>query len=205
MTKFSVLMATLLWAGLSTAASLPSEVISGTVGEVRIQGVLLSSTCHLRMETVTQSVNLGEVSAGVFKQAGDRTSKVPFQLQFSGCLIGASTAEPPPKRIQVLAAQAHGANTDQYLNGQHAVVMTLVGEPDANNSKLLKVSGDTAGIGVHFSDELGRTLNINEQNRAYVLAPGQNTLTFFADIESTQTAVRAGAFNAVVNVRLSYL
>ncbi|MBP6116522.1 MAG: type 1 fimbrial protein [Neisseriaceae bacterium] len=205
MRKLCCLISALLSVGFATAAPLPNEVISGTMGEIRIQGVLLGSTCQLSMNTATQSVDLGVISAKSMTKAGIRSEKVPFQLHFTGCLIGAYNQEPPKQRLQVLETLAQGVNTDRFLNGQSAVVMTLVGEPDERNLKLLKVSGEAVGVGVHFSDEAGRSFNMNEPNRAYVLAPGAQTLVFFADLESTQAAVRAGAFSAVVNVRLSYL
>lgn len=205
MRKLCCVFAGLLWAGLTSAASLPNDVIVGTMGEIRIQGVLLGSTCSMRMQTPTQSVELAPVSAKDMMKVGKRSAKVPFQLHFSGCLIGAYDQIPEKQRIQALATQAQGVNTDWYLNGQSAVVLTLVGEPDVHNQKLLKVYGDAAGVGVHFSDEAGRSLNVNEPNKAYVLNPGKNTLSFYADLESTAAGLKAGAYSAIVNVRLSYL
>lgn len=205
MRKFSCFITALACSGLALAAPLPNDVISGTMGEVRIQGVLLSSTCQLSMDTATQSVDLGMIGAKDLVKAGDRSAKVPFKLHFSGCLIGAYEPLPESQRLQDLATQAQGVNTDWYLNGQSAVVLTFVGEPEERNLKLLKIHGDAMGVGVHFSDQAGHSLNMNEANKAYVLAPGEQTLVFYADLESTQAAIRAGAFHAIVNVRLSYL
>lgn len=205
MRKLSLLMASLVLSATAAAADLPENIIDGTMGEIRIQGRLLSSTCAMRMETPVQNVDLGEISGKGMDKLGARSADVPFKLNFSGCLVGAYADEAAAQRIQVLETEAQGVNTDQFLNGQRGVVLTFVGEPDLKDQRLLKVHGDIEGVGIRLTDAQGQHLNINTPNKAYVLTPGENSLKFYAALQTTQKNIRAGDFSSVVNVRLSYL
>ncbi|MBP6344982.1 MAG: fimbrial protein [Neisseriaceae bacterium] len=191
--------------GLAHAASLPDDYISGTLGTVRIIGTLVSSTCEMRMDTITQSVDLGVVSAKAFNQAGARSAAVPIRLKFSGCLLGAYDARGPLMQGEQFEARADGVGTDVFLNGQYGATLTFVGESDRLNPQLLAAHGEARGVGVRFTDQQGRVIKLNEVNQAYLLNPGENVLLFYAGLESTQKSVRGGEFSSVVNIRVSYL
>ncbi|MBP6345863.1 MAG: type 1 fimbrial protein [Neisseriaceae bacterium] len=191
--------------GFASAASVPDEYVSGSLGTVHIVGTLVSSTCSLRMDSLDQSIDLGAISAAVFQQAGARSAGVPIRLRFSDCLLGASERRGPVRRAEQFSARADGVGTDLFLNGQYGITVTLLGEPDGANPQLLKVGGDARGVGVRFTDQQGRAINLNQVNQAYVLNPGENLWLFYAGLESTQAGVRSGEFQSVVNVRVSYL
>lgn len=193
------------FSSLASAAPLPDDYISGTLGTVHIVGTLVSTTCEMRMDTVEQSIDLGVVSAKAFNQAGSKSAAVPIRLKFSGCLLGAYEQRGPVMQADQFEARADGVNTDLFLNGQYGATLTFVGEPDGANNQLLKVNGEVRGVGVRLSDQHGRALSLNAVNGAYLLNPGENVLVFYAGLESTQQAVRSGEFSAVVNIRVSYL
>ncbi len=205
MKKRNVMYALCCLSGWATAASLPDEYVSSNLGQVQIHGSLVSTACTLRMDTVEQAVSLEAVSAKDLPQRGARSVGVPFRLTFRDCLLGAYDRLPAGRHSEQLLAKAEGINTDLFLLEATGAVLTFVGDADVADLTLLKVSGDARGVGVRLSDAKGKALNLNQANAAYMLNPGDNMLTFYAALEATERGVLAGDFNAVVNVRVSYL
>lgn len=76
-----LLLGALLCGGGAMAAT-PLGVIEGTTGTVSFHGGLLSSPCSLTPDSRDQSVDLGDVSARDFRNAGDRSAPVRFRLSF---------------------------------------------------------------------------------------------------------------------------
>ena len=83
-----LLLGALLCGGGAMAAT-PLGVIEGTTGTVSFHGGLLSSPCSLTPDSRDQSVDLGDISARDFRNAGDRSAPVRFRLSFRNCLLGA--------------------------------------------------------------------------------------------------------------------
>ncbi|MBP6116049.1 MAG: type 1 fimbrial protein [Neisseriaceae bacterium] len=193
------------FSGCLNAAQLPDDYISGTMGTVRITGTLMSSVCEMHMDTVEQSIDLGALSARAFHKTGSGSALVPIRLKFSGCLQGAYGEPGPIKLGRQFEARADGVATDLFMNGQYGATLAFVGEEDGANRQLLKVHGQTQGVGVRFMDRNGRKIDLNTRNKAYLLNPGENEMLFYAGLESTQENVRGGEFQSVVNIRVSYL
>ncbi|AHY09669.1 type 1 fimbrial protein [Serratia plymuthica] len=193
-----LLLGVLLLGG-SAAAATPFDVIEGTTGTVSFFGGLLSAPCSLVLDSRDQAIDLGEVSARDFQNAGDRSTPVRFRLSFRNCLLGAKALADNP------AGQRNGDAGRLYLQGEQAATLVFLGDSDANNPDLLKLNGGVQGIGLRLTDQQGRALSLNQQSRPYILQPGSNTLWFNAQIESTQKYTQASQFQGVVHVQLVYL
>lgn len=186
----------LLLAGSGQTLAVPQlDPVEGTVGTVYFFGGLLSSPCTLAPESQEQSVDLGDVSARHFKQAGDRSEPVVFNLRLEDCLLGAGG------RYESL----DGQETARYLHGEQAVTVTLLGDSDSANRELLHLSGDIRGVGLRLLNSKGAPLALNKPIDSQVLQPGDNTLQFSASLESTKKYVAASSFNSVLHVQLNYL
>lgn len=193
-----LLLGALLFTGSATAAT-PLGVIQGTTGTVSFHGGLLSSPCSLTPDSQDQSIDLGDVNARDFQNAGDQSTPVRFRLSFRNCLLGAKALADNP------AGQRNGDAAQLYLQGEQAATLVFLGDSDVNNPELLKLNGGVQGIGLRLKDQQGRALALNQQSRPYVLQPGSNTLWFSASVESTQRAVMAAGFSGVAHIQVIYL
>ncbi|CAI0960862.1 MULTISPECIES: fimbrial protein [Serratia] len=193
-----LLLCALLCGGSATAAT-PLGVVQGTTGTVSFYGGLLSAPCSLAPDSQDQSIDLGEVNARDFQNAGDRSAPVRFRLSFRNCLLGARALADNP------AGPRNGDANRLYLQGEQAATLVFLGESDIANPQLLKLNGGAQGIGLRLRDQQGRALALNQQSRPYILQPGSNTLWFSASVESTQRAVMAAGFAAVAHIQVIYL
>ncbi|HCH6767355.1 TPA: type 1 fimbrial protein [Serratia marcescens] len=193
-----LLLGALLCGGGALAAT-PLGVIEGTTGTVSFHGGLLSSPCSLTPDSRDQSVDLGDVSARDFRNAGDRSAPVRFRLSFRNCLLGARALADNP------AGPRNGDASRLYLQGEQAATLVFLGESDVDNPSLLKLNGGVQGIGLRLQDQQGQALELNQRSRPYILQPGSNTLWFSASVESTQQAVMAAGFAAVAHIQVIYL
>lgn len=193
-----LLLGALLCGGSAMAAT-PLGVIEGTTGTVSFHGGLLSSPCSLTPDSLDQSVDLGDVSARDFRNAGDRSAPVRFRLSFRNCLLGARALADNP------AGPRNGDAGRLYLQGEQAATLVFLGESDVDNPSLLKLNGGVQGIGLRLQDQQGQVLELNQRSRPYILQPGSNTLWFSASVESTQRAVMAAGFAAVAHIQVIYL
>lgn len=188
-----------LLCGGSALAATPLGVIEGTTGTVSFHGGLLSSPCSLTPDSRDQAVDLGDVSARDFRNAGDRSAPVRFRLSFRNCLLGARALADNP------AGPRNGDASRLYLQGEQAATLVFLGESDVDNPSLLKLNGGVQGIGLRLQDQQGRALELNQRSRPYILQPGSNTLWFSASVESTQRAVMAAGFATVAHIQVIYL
>ncbi|CAI0912581.1 Fimbria A protein precursor [Serratia entomophila] len=193
-----LLLCALLLSGGATAAT-PLGAIEGTTGTVSFHGGLLSSPCSLTPDSQDQSIDLGDVNARAFQNAGDQSAPVRFRLSFRNCLLGARALADNP------AGPRNGDANRLYLQGEQAATLVFLGESDINNPQLLKLNGGVQGIGLRLKDQQGRPLALNQQSHPYILQPGSNTLWFSASVESTQRAVMAAGFAAVAHIQVVYL
>ncbi|CAI1182180.1 fimbrial protein [Serratia ficaria] len=193
-----LLLCALLCVGSATAAT-PLGVVQGTTGTVSFYGGLLSAPCSLAPDSQDQSIDLGEVNARDFQNAGDRSAPVRFRLSFRNCLLGARALADNP------AGPRNGDANRLYLQGEQAATLVFLGESDIANPQLLKLNGGVQGIGLRLRDQQGCALALNQQSRPYILQPGSNTLWFSASVESTQRAVMAAGFAAVAHIQVIYL
>ncbi|TQI77781.1 type 1 fimbria pilin [Serratia fonticola] len=195
----ATLLPMLLLGSSSVRAVSMLEAIEGTSGTISFYGGLLTSPCSLTPDSQDQAIDLGDVNATAFQNAGDQSIPVRFRLSFRNCLLGARAV------IDTPAGQRDAEATRLYLQGEQAATLIFLGDSDVHNPELLQLKGGAQGIALRLKDAQGRALSINQQSRPYILQPGNNTLWFSAQLESTQRYTQANQFGGVVHVQIVYL
>ena len=168
-------------------------------GIVRFHGSVFASPCVLMTEGRIQDVELGEISAQRFHQAGDRSQPVRFPLHLKDCLKGASQARGS------LASATTGSRWRAYSTGEQAVQLTFVGEADINNTQLLRTTGASRGAGIRLLDENGKALDVGQTHAPWLINNGDSELNLMAALESTGPHVSAGEFSSLVRLKMEYL
>lgn len=168
-------------------------------GKVMFHGSVYASPCVLAPASRLQTVDLGEMSAGSFHQAGDRSRPAQVRVEFRDCLKGASQARDSG------AARTIGDNKHRYTNNaEQAVQMTMIGDSDENNPQLLHLTGSTSGAGIRLLDTHQRALDINQTQSPFLVKSGDSSQVFHAALESTGRNVTAGHFNGLLRLKMEY-
>nr|WP_314425844.1 fimbrial protein [uncultured Erwinia sp.] len=173
--------------------------VEGENGVVHFHGSVLTSPCILASDSQEQDIDMGEVSARLFHQAGDRSQRVIFAIRMKDCLAGAHGF------VDDVPGQMTGTNVRTYISDERVISLTFAGEPDVANPDLLMVRGGVRGLGLRLMDSKGNVLPLNQTQRPYLLTPGDNTLSFMASLESTQRYVGAGSYYGMVRLMMEYL
>ncbi|HEM6801136.1 fimbrial protein [Citrobacter koseri] len=176
-----------------------SEHSSEDSAVVRFHGSVLASPCELVALNNIQVVDMGNISASSFHQAGDRSRPVMIKFHLRDCLKGASGVQ---------ASVSTGTRSNRrhtQPGGARPVQLTFVGESDLGNSQLLRTTGSMKGAGVRFLDIQGKALDINQVSSPYLVGYGDSELTFMAMLESTGRNVSAGEFRGLVRLKMEYL
>lgn len=168
-------------------------------GIVRFHGSVFASPCVLMTQSRFQDVELGDISAQRFHQAGDRSEPVRFKLYLKDCLKGASRSRTS------LASRATGEDWRSYTTGEQAVQLTFIGEADPVNTQLLRTTGTTIGAGIRLLDRKGNALDLAQTHVPELVKTGDSELSFFAALESTGRNVSAGEFSGLVRLKMEYL
>jgi P pilus assembly protein, pilin FimA len=168
-------------------------------GVVRFHGSVFASPCVLAMQSRIQDVEMSDISARRFHQAGDRSQPVLVKVYLKDCLKGASMARGS------VASKTAGENWRARTTGEQAVQMTFIGESDIANRQLLRTSGSVHGAGIRLMDANGKSLDLNQTQRPYLVKTGDSELTFLAALESTETHVSAGEFHGLIRLKMEYL
>lgn len=108
--------------------------------------------CSLTPDSRDQAVDLGDVSARDFRNAGDRSAPVRFRLSFRNCLLGARALADNPAGLR------NGDAGRLYLQ-ESRPRRWCFGESDVDNPSLLKLNGGVQGIGLRLQDQQGGRWN----------------------------------------------
>ena len=165
---------------------------------VMFHGSVYASPCVFAPQSHLQIIELGEISARQFHQAGDRSKPVLIHIEFRDCLKGAAQAR------DSLASRTTGNNKYLYTTGEQAVQMTFMGESDEHNPQLLRLTGTTTGAGIRILDDKQRALDINQTQAPIIVKSGDSSQTYMATLESTGLNVTAGHFNGLLRLKMEY-
>jgi len=171
----------------------------GEKGIIHFHGAVMVSPCAFSAESREQSVDMKEIPARKFHQAGDRSDQVIFTIRMKDCLAGAHESH------EDIPGKVTGTNTRVYTSDERVISLAFMGEQDAANPELLMVHGGTTGLGLRLMDSKGKALVLNQTQHPYLLMPGDNSLTFIASLESTQKNVGSGSFYGMVHLMMEYL
>ncbi|MEL5596584.1 fimbrial protein [Serratia ureilytica] len=186
---FAALASAALFSPL-THAGFDDGLVDGNYGVLRVYGTLTESACRLDMASADQTVNLGNVSTGNLAAPGERGALIPVELRLHDCLRTSS------------------ANRDVRGNltwsaSQPAVSFTFTGVQDLTNSQLIQAQG-VSGIGLRLQDADRQNVILGQKGKPLLLTPSSNLVTYYIAPERTRNELRAGAYYANVNFRLSY-
>lgn len=194
--KTSLLAPLLLGAALyltqtAGAAIIDNWGVEGANGSLYVTGVLTESACQLEMESVYQTVSLGEIGTGRLAQVGNRGTPVGFTMRLTDCL-----ASPSGSRDLRTGGLTWGGD-------QLAVAVRFSAPRDADNPQLVKVQG-VSGLGLRMLDGHGRDVRLGDRGVPLALTTGQNALTYTVAPERTAARLMSGSYRAVVDFQLSY-
>ena len=198
------MLCALLMAGMACSVQATSgrqdmSNVSGEYGNVRFHGRVFVSPCVLDMASRDQTIDLGDISAGRFRQGGDRSDPVLVTLYLNGCLKGSGhTLRDFPGQTSEMPELAHSTV-------ERGVSMTLMAEGAPENSDLGRIRGDVRGAGIRLLTERKQLIHLNQPQRMWILKPGDNAIHFLAALESFGREVTAGEFNGLVRLKLEYL
>lgn len=166
--------------------------VDGLNGGMSVSATLTESPCSLAAESAEQEIQLGNIPQWRFTNTGALSEAVPIHLILEHCLSGA----------QVRAVE-HGDNL-YWLPGQPVVMMNIIGEEDAHDPHLFRISGMAEGVALRFEDHQHQQIFPGERSRPQVLDPGRNDLVLNAQLSRTVNELKLGDFRSAINVGLEY-
>jgi fimbrial protein len=199
-TILALLGSALLFSGAQGAEETHARgEVSGEYGNVHFHGRVYTSPCVLDMASREQTIDLGDISARRFHQAGDRSQPVSITLRLNDCLKGAA------RIISDTPALGGGGVTVMHSTAETGIGLTFMAEAAPGNSDLVRIHGDVQGAGLRLLSARAWPLSLNQPQQLYVLKPGDNVITLMAALESTESSVTAGEFYGLVRLKLEYL
>lgn len=175
-TALLVLSGALLLAGTQAAGA---ASCSSNVCNLKIFGTITATSCDVDNSSQHQTVNLGNVSVGAFKNVGDTSNPESFHIRLTDCSSNISGG-----------------------------TITFQGSPDTNNPDLLQLtpgSGVASGVGVQVMDGTGGTpIALGSPVSTVPLSGGDNDLHYSLRYKSTLPTVVPGTANAVMYFDLAY-
>ncbi|MCU6317028.1 fimbrial protein [Klebsiella aerogenes] len=159
--------------------SVNAATCPGSVCNLNIHGVVTATSCDVESSSQLQTVNLGNVSVGAFKNTGDVSNSQSFHIKLKNC--------------------------SSNINGG---AIAFQGAADDNNSDLLKLtagSGVAIGVGVQILDGAsGSPIVLGQSTATQPLVAGDNDLVYALRYKSTTASVVPGTANAVMYFDLNY-
>lgn len=163
---------------LAAAASFSATQAMAAAGQVKFEGKITGTTCTIVNDATNPlDVTLGEYGANEFKNAGDATVPLKFDILLKGCPASATQAS-----------------------------VNFGGASDTANPDLLKVTGTTpaGGVAIQLYDSARAELPLGTPSAKNPLVVGDNTLKFYAGYKSTSATVTEGEANGVADFSLIY-
>lgn len=193
-----MLLLALLLSGQVTATTIPTAPVDGWEvegmhGELQVEGSLTESPCHLTMESIEQSVDLGVIPRYRLQQVGDHSPTVAVHLKLEECGMASNH----------LRDDSH-EESDYQLPDQLVSMMTVNGVESPDNLHLLQVNGEAKGIALRLEDPEHRQLIPGEHSRGLVMQQGNTDLVLYAMLERTEVPLKEGKFNVLMNLTLGY-
>lgn len=164
---------------------------NGLVSMVTVRGTLSESPCSVDMNSVEQTIDLGDLSTSEFNRIGDEGKPVQFQIKLHDC----------PSVNHAMLDINHG-NTLIWAPGQQTAYLTFYSEQQENG--LVFLTGNSRGIALRIEDNLHRNIPVGIKSYPQIIYSGENVITFYVIPHQIENMVIAGEFNATINLSLSY-
>ncbi|WP_207001638.1 fimbrial protein [Trinickia mobilis] len=188
MNKQSVLLPIALLTGTLSASAFAAN------GTVNFNGEVTNATCSIAPQSQNQQVSMGSVNARSFKNKGDISAPVPFEINLADCILSGKDASGKDFSFSTATVTFNGA-ADTTDN-------TALGLTNASSNTSAK------GVAIQLRDQQGKVVAING-NSDFELVPGSNSIKLQAAYVATgdqsgATAVQAGQANGTAEFNLQY-
>ncbi|EMI5490147.1 type 1 fimbrial protein [Providencia stuartii] len=195
----SSLLCLSLWSGLSHAADRNATLyrpdgnwnVEGASGQLYVFGSLTESPCRIAMESMYQSVDMGNIETADLKKVGQTGRPVPFHIELLDCI------ETPTALRDIKTGSV------AWSSEQPGVKMRFLAPSVPFYPQLARVVG-VQGLGLQLSDEAGRVIPLGESSVPRLLSPGQDSLSFFITPVRIASDLQAGAYRALISFELMY-
>jgi type 1 fimbria pilin len=188
-------------AGMLLALSLCSSVyasqssgvvngVAGNVGKLHVHGSLTESTCSIEMDSLDQSINVGNVATAEFQNIGDRATPAAFQIRLKDCMSDSTE----------MVDFKTGLTT--WSTTQPGVKVRFLAESDVLNPNIVRVNG-TKGLGLEITDLNGESVDLGQLSRPILIPTQQSILTYYVTPVKT-ASLEPNAFSAIISFELVY-
>jgi type 1 fimbria pilin len=149
-----------------------------TTFSLQISGSVLPVSCDIGTSSKSINVDLGNISAGIFKAVGATSPPKDFSIALTGCSTN----------VEGGVIQFTG-----IANGSDRTLLALNQDSTADNVGIEIIDGQT-----------GSALPLGAVSSTYTLQAGDNTLHYKLRYRATQVPVVSGTANAVMFFDLGY-
>lgn len=165
--------------------------VEGANGQLYVFGSLTESPCRIAMESVYQSVDMGNIETADLQKVGQTGKSVPFHIELLDCIEA-------PTALRDIKTGSVAWSTEQP-----GIKMRFLAPSVPFYPQLAKVFG-AQGLGLQLSDEVGRVIPLGESSFPRLLSPGQDSLRFFITPVRIASDLQAGAYRALISFELIY-
>lgn len=148
---------------------------------LQVTGTVLPVSCNVGSSSKSINVNLGDISAGIFKAVGATSPPKEFSIALTGC----------SSNIEGGIIQFTGT-----ANGSDRTLLAI----DRSSPS---TSADNVGIEI-IDGQTGSVLPLGTASSSYTLQAGDNNLHYKLRYKATQVPVVSGTANAVMYFDLGY-
>jgi type 1 fimbria pilin len=145
-------------------------------GEVNFHGQIIEAACSIASESLSQTVELGQVATASLQNNGESTP-VPFSLNLEHCVVDAE-------------------------NGAGLASVSFTGNP-STNADLLAIVGEGSGAGIQIAKD-GSDIKLGNASQGQDLVDGGNALNFTARLIGDSETITPGEYTAIANFAMSY-
>ncbi|MEX9975955.1 fimbrial protein [Providencia rettgeri] len=199
LSRMSSLLLLCLWSGITFATENHYPLyrsdnnwnVEGSNGQLYVFGSLTESPCRITMNSLYQSIDMGNIETADLSKVGKTGRPVPFHIELLDC-IETSTALQDIKTDRLV-----------WSNEQPGIKMRFLAPTVPFYPQLVKVVG-VQGIGLQLSDDAGQVLLLGESSVPRLLSPGQDSLSFFITPIRIADNMQAGAYHALISFELIY-
>ncbi len=150
-------------------------------GTIKFEGEITANPCVVAVESVKQTVLMGQVKANTFAAKGDASVLTPFQIKLEECVIDPVT----------------GLKADIGFVGMSA-------DGDSTLLNVSTIAGSAKNVGLQLTDKDSNQIDLNDVSAEFDLVAGQNILNFGARYVATAAMVTPGHANGSVDFQLNY-
>lgn len=167
--------------------------VQGLHGDVHFGGAIITSPCRVSMESLEQTINLGEQNTSHFRTVGDETPPVSFVIRLQDCLRSHRVINP--------YSMSHDTNTEGSL-----IRIAFIGEGASSNAPELLGGKGLNGVGIRLMDSEGHLIALGQDSDPLPLHFENDSLPLKVSLQSyaPQKDIQLGSFHAMTTFRLSY-